>query len=454
MIVGKIIGGIVRSTKAGGGTTLPGKIIRYFRPHFVREVVSGLNIGCVLVTGTNGKTTTAALIASTLKRANISFVHNRTGANLLSGIASALVREKIRELKRSKELGLFEVDEATLPEAIEETNPRVVLINNLFRDQLDRYGELDTLAKKLKMSLEKLGVGSTVILNADDPLVSSIGSNLRCRVIHFGINTDIYSLEGLEHAADSKHCSNCDTRLEYRYHIFGHLGDYRCPKCGAKRPPLDVSAESVELKSFEGSKCLIKTPAGAVEISIPLPGLYNVYNTLGAAAVCLTLGVDLRVITNSIEKFKAAFGRVESIEIEGRKLVMILAKNPAGFNEVIRTLSNLDAKLNVVFALNDNIADGRDVSWIWDVDFENLKGKLSNVICAGIRAWDMALRVKYADTGVDCLSIEPEIGTAMERLLCTAGKNETVYIVPTYTAMLEARRILSKKGYVTPYWEE
>ncbi len=451
---GKIIGSIVRLAGAGGGTTFPGKVVRSLHPRFVPEVLSGLELGCVLVTGTNGKTTTAALVADILKTANIPLVHNRTGANLMSGIASALIKQSLVDLEKYTKLGLFEVDEAVLPEAIDETDPRIVLINNLFRDQLDRYGELDTLAGKMKASVEKLSPESTLILNADDPLVSSIGAHLKCKVIYFGINTDAYSLKGIEHAADSKHCSLCGTRLEYGYHIFGHLGNYRCPKCGAERPDPDVFAESVRLKGFDGSNCSIRTPAGNMELWIPLPGLYNVYNVLGAIAVSLTLGIEPEAIADSIEQFKAAFGRVEKIQIDGRKLVMILAKNPAGFNEVIRALSNIEGGLNIIFALNDNIADGRDVSWIWDVDFENLKGKISRVICSGIRAWDMALRIKYADTEAPFLWIEPHVGRAMERLIESVEKDGTVYVVPTYTAMLDARRILSKKGYVSPYWEE
>jgi UDP-N-acetylmuramyl tripeptide synthase len=450
---GKGLGFSSRLLNVGGGSTLPGRAARRLYPSFVPNMVKELPLGSVLVTGTNGKTTTATLLASILDRTGMTPVHNRTGANLMAGIASALIRESDLGGHLAGRIGLFEVDEAAFPAAVEETSPRLVLVHNLFRDQLDRYGELDTLASLMKEAVRTLDPASVVTLNADDPLVASIGRDLPHEVLYYGIDTDRYSSESMQHAADSKHCTECGSRLTYDYYLFGHMGRYSCPSCGASRPESQVSAVELEMVELEGTRCRVRHPGGQVTLFIPLPGLYNVYNVLAATSCALALGIDIETIKEGIEGFKAAFGRVERLEADGRHILMILAKNPAGFNEVIRTLTGAVGRKNVVFALNDNIADGRDVSWIWDVDFEMFRGGLGSVVCSGIRAADMALRVKYAELGEESLTVEPDLEAALDRGLETARPGETVYLVPTYTAMLELRRSMVKRGLASPYWE-
>jgi UDP-N-acetylmuramyl tripeptide synthase len=453
LALGKGIGSTSRLLKAGGGSTLPGRAARRMSPSFVPNMVKGLPLGCVLVTGTNGKTTTATLLASILDRAEMTPVHNRTGANLLAGIASALIRESDMGGHLAGRIGLFEVDEAAFPAAVEETSPRLVLVNNLFRDQLDRYGELDTLASRMKEAVRTLDPHSVVVLNADDPLVASIGRDLPHEVIYYGIDNDRYGSESMQHAADSKHCTECGSRLTYEYYLFGHMGRYSCPSCGTSRPESRVSAVELEMVELEGTRCSVQYPGGDVSLFIPLPGLYNVYNVLAAMSCAFALGVDTETIKEGIEGFKAAFGRVERVEADGRNILMILAKNPAGFNEVIRTLTGGTGRKNVVLALNDNIADGRDVSWIWDVDFEMLRDRLGEVVCSGIRAADMALRVKYAELGEESIAVEPDLEKALHEGLATVERGETLFVVPTYTAMLTLRRSMVKKGLVAPYWE-
>jgi UDP-N-acetylmuramyl tripeptide synthase len=453
LVIGKFIGSTSRLLKVGGGSTLPGRAARFLSSGLVTNMVKELPLGCVLVTGTNGKTTTATLLASILDRAGMTPVHNRTGANLMAGIASALIRESDLGGRLAGRIGLFEVDEAAFPAAVAETSPRIVVVNNLFRDQLDRYGELDTLATLMKDAVRTLDPESIVALNSDDPLVASIGRNLPHRVLYYGIDTDRYGSGSMQHAADSKHCSECGSRLTYEYYLFGHMGHYRCPSCGASRPESVVSAVELEMVQLEGTRCTVRYPGGETALFIPLPGLYNVYNVLAAISCALSLEIDIETIKQGIESFEAAFGRVEHIEAEGRHILMILAKNPAGFNEVIRTLTRDAGRKNVVLALNDNIADGRDVSWIWDVDFEMLRDRLGKVVCSGIRAADLALRVKYAELGEDSIAVEPDLEAALDRGLQMVEPGETVYLVPTYTAMLELRRRMVKRGLVAPFWE-
>jgi len=326
-------------------------------------------------------------------------------------------------------------------------------VNNLFRDQLDRYGELDTLAAKMKRAAGNLSGDTVIALNADDPLVSSIGEGLAQRVMYFGIDEERYSSSTMQHAADSKHCPACGARLAYDYHLFGHLGKYRCTACGMARPATDVAADELEMLGMKGTRCVLRYPGGTLELVIPLPGLYNVYNILAAMTASLALGVEPEIIGGAVEDFTAAFGRVERMTAAGREIVMILAKNPAGFNEVIRTLTFTPEPKTALIALNDNIADGRDVSWIWDVDFEMFRGRLDSVVCSGIRAWDMSVRLKYAEIMETSMITEPDLSKALDLGLKEAGMGGTLYVVPTYTAMLDLRSTMVRRGMAEPFWE-
>lgn len=451
--MGKAIGATTRALKLGGGSTLPGRVARGISPKFIPSMVGGLPLGCALITGTNGKTTTSALLASMLDRAGLSPVHNRTGANLMAGIASALIRESDLSGNLASRIGLFEVDEAALPAAILDTAPRLVLVNNLFRDQLDRYGELDTLARRMKESITDMDTAATIALNADDPLVASIGSGSGQKVVYFGIDANRYASDTMQHAADSKHCAECGSPLTYEYYLFGHMGKYSCPSCGRARPEPEVAAADVKMLGMQGTSCTVRYPGGVTSLRIPLPGLYNVYNVLAAMAAGLSLGVEPETVISAVEEFTAAFGRVERVAVGDRNMLMILAKNPAGFNEVIRTLSTQPGRKDLLLALNDNIADGRDVSWIWDVDFEMFAGRLQNVVCSGIRAWDMALRVKYSELAEESLTVEPDLERALDAGLENLIPGGTLFIVPTYTAMLDLRSIMVRRGLVTPFWE-
>jgi lipid II isoglutaminyl synthase (glutamine-hydrolysing) len=452
--MGKTVGASSRLLDLGGGSTLPGRLARGVYQGFVPSMVRKLPEGCILITGTNGKTTTATLLAWILDKAGITPVHNRTGANLMAGIASALIRESDLSGNLAARIGLFEVDEAALPAAIKDTSPRLVLVNNLFRDQLDRYGELDTLASRMKKAIAGLDDAAVVALNSDDPLVASIGIGLKQNIVFYGIESDRYASSTMQHAADSKHCPYCESPLEYKYYLFGHMGRYHCPECRRMRPPPRVAATDLEMLGMEGTRCTLSYPGGTTTVFIPLPGLYNVYNILAATTAGLALGVAPDVIFKAIEDFSAAFGRVERVEVNERNVLMILAKNPAGLNEVIRTLNIQPGRKEVLLALNDNIADGRDVSWIWDVEFDMLRGRLGKVVCSGIRAADMALRVKYAQLEEESLAVEPDLEAALDGALETVAPGGTLYVVPTYTAMLELRRIMVKRGLVTPFWEE
>ncbi|HEX2231823.1 MAG TPA: MurT ligase domain-containing protein, partial [Thermoleophilaceae bacterium] len=382
---------ISRKLGRTGGTTAPGRLLLRLSPRALGRMAKGLERGAVLVSATNGKTTTAAMVAAALERDGRRVVHNRAGSNMSWGVATALLDAG----RDPGQLGLFEVDEAWLPRVARELHPRAYLLSNLFRDQLDRYGELELLADRWAELVAEQHGRASFVLNADDPLVADLGRG-RNGVTYFGLDDDSQALPDMQHAADSKHCRKCGSPYAYEAVYLGHLGRYRCPNCGRERPVPDVSATRVELHGMSGSSMGLRTPRGELSLTLPLPGLYNVYNALAAAALALDLGVPLATVGQALEGFAGAFGRVETIPVDGRSLSILLVKNPAGANEVLRTLTLEEGRLDLWLALNDRIADGRDVSWIWDADFELLAGRVRRVTCSGTRAEEMALRLKYA----------------------------------------------------------
>jgi UDP-N-acetylmuramyl tripeptide synthase len=440
--------GLSRLAGAGGGTTLPGKLLWKLDPGAVDRLAARLPQGSALVSATNGKTTTAAMAARILGPSR-RLAHNRAGANLVSGVASALVAA------RDAELGLFEVDEAALPEVARRLGPRAVSLGNLFRDQLDRYGELELLAGRWREMARALPPEAVLVANGDDPQLGELAlahDPRTCTV--FGLDDPRHAATELQHAADSKWCVRCGTPYEYAAAYIGHLGDYRCPSCGHARPPLDVCAREIELNGLERVSFTLVAPEGSRRVELRVPGLYNVYNALAAAGLARAVGVPLDDVVAGLHGFSAAFGRFERIAIGDRSLLVLLIKNPAGANEVVRTLVAGGAPRLLLVALNDEIADGRDVSWIWDVDFEPLLDGLERLIASGGRAAALALRFKYAGLSEDAIEVVPSLEQALDRGLELTPPGGELAALPTYTAMLSLRDLVSRRGFVRPYWEE
>jgi UDP-N-acetylmuramyl tripeptide synthase len=445
----RAVGAASRASGRGGGTTLPGRLLLRLEPEAIARLGARLERGTTIVSATNGKTTTAGMIAAILAADGRRPVHNRAGSNMTWGVATAL-------LEQSGEEGLFEVDEAWLPRVAAQLDPSLIVLGNLFRDQLDRYGEMEALAGEWA-SLVAASDGRTgFVLNADDPTIADLGrdgdGSPRAGVTYFGIEDAAQALPEFQHAFDAKHCRRCEHPYEYERAFVGHLGHYACPSCGASRPAADVAATAIELRGMEGSELVLRTPAGPMRLELPLPGLYNVYNALAAVAAALRLGVPAQLVPPALAGMQAAFGRVETIAIEEAQLSILLIKNPAGANEVLRTL-RLEAgveRLDLWIALNDRIADGRDVSWIWDADFELLAERVRRVVCAGTRAAEMALRLKYAGWPEEALAVEPDVEASLDRAVAGAGPR--LFALPTYTALLELRRLLAGRGLAKDFW--
>jgi lipid II isoglutaminyl synthase (glutamine-hydrolysing) len=353
---------------------------------------------------------------------------------------------------RDAELGLFEVDEAALPEVAARVRPRAVCLGNLFRDQLDRYGELEHVAAGWRAAVRSLPAEAALSLNGDDPQVGELARD-RPGAIVFGVDDPSCARPSLQHAADSKYCVRCGTPYEYAAAYVGHLGDYRCPNCGHARPPLTVAAREIRLHGLEAAAFRLETPDGTREVRLRVPGLYNVYNALAAASLARSLGATLDEIAEGLGRFSAAFGRFERIAIGDRRVLMLLIKNPAGANEAVRTIVDGGAPSLAVIALNDAIADGRDVSWIWDVDFEPLVPGLERLIATGDRAAELALRFKYAGMDANAIEVLPSLDRALDRGLELTPPGAELVLLPTYTAMLSLRKVISQRGFVRPYWE-
>jgi lipid II isoglutaminyl synthase (glutamine-hydrolysing) len=439
------VGVVSRAAGRGGGTTLPGKLLWKLDPGAVDALASRLPAGVVLVSGTNGKTTTTAMAARILGRDH-RLAWNRAGANLLSGIASALLTAD------GADLGLLEVDEAALPEAIERTRPRAILLTNLFRDQLDRYGELEVVAERWRAAVDRLPDETILVVNGDDSVVADLADG-RDRAVRFGLDDERHARPSLQHAADSKYCLRCGAPYVYEAAYVGHLGNYRCEVCGHARPQLDVVAQEIDHVGMHGSRFRLVSGHGEIDVELALPGLYNVYNAVAASALALALDTQPGGVAAGLEGFSAAFGRFERIPAGGKRIVMLLIKNPAGANEALRTLETGVPPV-LVIALNDAIADGRDVSWIWDVDFEPILPHVERVVASGDRAAELGLRLAYGGLPDDRLEIVPGLEAALDRGLELVEAGTELVVLPTYTAMLALRGVLAERGLVRPYWEE
>jgi UDP-N-acetylmuramyl tripeptide synthase len=514
VISGRAVGAISRRLHLGGGTSIVGVVAQRLYPPIVEHLASQLEYGSILVAGTNGKTTTSSFIAAILSNAGLRVWRNREGSNLMRGIASSLIIRAMPngQLRRSgKAIAVLEVDEAVLPQAAQSVSPRVCVLTNLFRDQLDRYGEVDSVIALWNQAVKKLPVDTTLVLNADDPSIAHLGESFSGSVLYYGIDDSSLDLmkqqnTGERHQVSDAHtCPHCGSTFTYAVRFYSHIGHYSCPNCGLQRPQPTIRATRVQTESFDRLRIQVATPTHQGEVIIPLPGLYNVYNALAAIATAQALDIEWEPIQQGLEQARPAFGRGEQVQAQGRTLRLLLAKNPTGFNEVLRTLFSDGTPRHVLFILQDNIADGRDISWIWDVDFERAVGQMKTLVVGGTRALDLALRLKYAGvTQEDMIVVPPTplrvarkegalnehtrsmrkvsqvvsrglgkrsvkiiepgssrqttrvfgLKNAIDVALNSTPAGETLFIVPTYTGLLEVHRELEQRGLTPHYWEE
>ena len=458
-------GWLSRKLGRGGGTTLPGVVLLKLRPKAVAELSADLQHGAVLVSATNGKTTTTRLLGSALNAAGYNLVTNTEGSNLERGIATALLKTS------DADLGLFEVDEAALGAVARASRPAVVVLMNLFRDQLDRYGELETLVDLWKDILDDLETQPrppTLVLNADDPNIAALGQG-RSNVVWFGIDDTTHAIAHREHAADATTCRSCGSELHHSAVLVGHLGHWSCPTGDATRPTPIVAATAIELSTTVQSVTLsypadiaAAEASGPQELTVssPLPGLHNTYNIVATFAAAWALSqrtgrpLEADAVAQRIADTAPAFGRGETVAVGDMQVQLLLAKNPTGVNQNIRTILSEPGPLHVLILLNDRTADGQDISWIWDVDWEPLQSRLASLTLSGDRAWDLALRFRYGGFDMDQVRVAPEPEKALDLALDAIPAGATLHVLPTYTAMLDLRQVLSDRGHTTAYWSE
>lgn len=424
IVFGKIISKLFRILNLGDGSTWPGHIALGANKIFIKQVLAKSKTKIIIVAGTNGKTTTASLIKTALKKSGKRVFQNKSGANLLNGIASSLVLHSSILGELNFDYAIFEIDENALPQILKQCKPDYLILLNLFRDQLDRYGEVNIVASRWADAIKNLTNKTTLILNADDPQIAHLAKNANANAVYFGFNDLNHENKKIQHSADSDYCPNCGTKLIYKQIVFSHLGDWHCENCGLKRPKLDIGNFPI----------------------YPLPGTYNKYNTHAAVLLLRKVGLSKTDIEESLKYFEPAFGRQEIIDYKNKNVQIFLSKNPTSFNESFQTISDLGAK-TLLIVLNDRIPDGRDVSWIWDVDFPGIKS-FDNILISGERVYDMALRLKY-ELGIKNYELKvkahEDLKQAIDEGIGQLEKNETLFILPTYSAMLESRKILTGK---------
>lgn len=425
ILAGKTLSKISKQLNLGNGSTWPGHIALKANPTFIEDSLKNSPTKIIMVAGTNGKTTTSRMIRTVLEGNDLAVIHNESGANLLNGIASTLVLRANHNGKITADYAIFEVDENALPQALSRITPNYLIILNLFRDQLDRYGEVDTVAQKWQKALEKLPETTQLLLNADDPRVAHLASNTKAQASFFGLEKKVSGTTS-EHSADSLFCPRCGEKLTYDSKTYSHLGHWHCPHCKLQRP----ETEKIQVPFY------------------PLSGTYNEYNTIAVVLLAKLLSLPENKVEAALHTVKPAFGRQEIIQVGDKKVQLFLSKNPTGFNESLKTISELGAK-HLLLVLNDRVADGHDVSWIWDVDFESFINQFSSVTISGDRVYDMGLRLKYTSTNWQMANskwkIEENLAKAITIALEQTTTEQPLFVLPTYTAMLEVRKIISGK---------
>ena len=439
---GKIVSSVMRML-GKKGTTFPGVVARKIYTDIIKYLALSFKEGTVIITGTNGKTTTNNLLASILQTAGYKVAFNREGANMLTGITGALLQNTGYNGKSRADILLLEVDEATVPGLCEQLTPRLAVVTNFFRDQLDRYGELDTTINMVKKALP---ADTELILNADDPLVAQIGLNKE-QVFYYGVQSLPSSKEEGDETREGRYCASCGQELSYTLFHYGQLGIYECTACGFKRPEPNLQAREVS-PGEQGIS--FRIDESCQSYSIPLLGSYNLYNALAAFCAADRLEIDRKYIRTGLKQFISDAGRMEHFNLPGYDLTLTLVKNPTGFNQVIQTLAEIEKPVHLLIAINDLAADGRDISWLWDIDFEHLASKrtdLPSLLCSGLRAEDMALRLKYAGFLEERITIESSLTKAVDMLGDFPGIDKgAVFILPTYTALFPLRDILVSKS--------
>lgn len=432
-----------------GGTALPGRIALKICPDLLHELAK--NVNTVLITGTNGKTTSCRIAEQLLKEAGFPCFANRGGANLAQGITTEFAMNSSITGKPRIPWAVIECDEAAAKSVCRSIRPKAILVTNVFSDQLDRFGDVSNTLESIRAGL-KNAPEAILCLNADCSLSATLADELPNRVVWYGVETEIYR-QRVEEVSDAPRCSVCGSEYVYAWQTYGHLGGFRCSKCGFSRPAADVAVTQILEQSTDYTRVMLRLENKEFSTVIGVPGGFNVYNTAGVSALGLALNISKEAILRAPEHFRCGFGRMEKIDMNGTPARMILIKNPAGCNQTLNFLTNLEENALFTICLNDYAGDGTDISWIWDADFERLTDlgdRLTQVFCAGTRADEMALRLKYAGLPMEKLRIFSDYDIMIDAM---CQQQAQVIMMPTYSAMLSLREKLGQRFQLKEFWE-
>ena len=453
---GKLAGASGRLLGVGGGTSLPGLIARRIDPNILKSVVGASKAKKIVITGSNGKTTTARMTAAMAASDGKRVSHNRAGSNMLQGVTAVAVNFADVFGRLNSDVLLFEIDEGTMPLVMPEIQPDVVVVTNIFRDQLDRYGELYSVARALDRTLEDLPETSTILLNGNDPQVANFGQKAKAKRLFFGLESTEVGMPVPEQSADVIRCIHCQEDLLYEVAYMSHLGIYRCPNCGYTLPPLDIAATTIKLApDGQGPTHVeMRTPQGTMVLEIALPGVHNVYNAAAAIGASLAAGLEKEKLAAALANIRPAFGRLEKIQAGDQTIYLSFVKNPTSFNLILRLIAQHPGKMHVLLAASHTIVDGEDFSWLWDVDAEAVAQDIADVVCSGNKPEELAMRLKYAEVPIYKISMIEDREAALDAALKNAGPGGTLYILSSYTPTNELRRIMQKRGWVKHVWQE
>ncbi|GCE19896.1 hypothetical protein KDK_36960 [Dictyobacter kobayashii] len=431
-------------------------IARRIDPNVLKSVVGGSKAKKIVITGSNGKTTTARMTAAIADAAGHRVSQNRTGSNLLQGVTSVAVNFSDLFGRLESDVLLFEIDEATIPLAVPEIQPDVVVITNIFRDQLDRYGELYAVARALNEMLESLPETATILLNGNDPQVANFGVNAKAKRLFFGLETKDIGTPVPEQSADIIRCIHCNSDFNYEVAYLSHLGLYRCPECGYTLPNLDIAVTSAALaENGEGpSHIKLRTPKGEMKLEIPLPGVHNIYNAAAAIGAAMAAGFPLDTVQTAMTNIRTAFGRMEKIQAGDKTIYLSFVKNPTSFNLMLRLIAQHPGKKHLLLAMSHTVVDGQDFGWLWDVELEDLAPDILDAVCSGNKTEELAMRLKYAEVSTDKISLVEDREAALDAAIKQVEPGGTLYIMSGYTPTQELRRVMQKRGWVKHFWEE
>jgi UDP-N-acetylmuramyl tripeptide synthase len=450
--VGKAASRATRLIGRGGGTAITGMVARSVDPSILDKLVRRAGVPVVAITGSNGKTTTARFAAALLRGEGIAVRHNSAGANLIQGVTSLAVGAADWRGRLPDGVLVVEVDEGALPRVAPETMPRALLVTDLFRDQLDRFGEIYAVADAIESVALALPTESALIVNADDPMVATLAEKRQGRRVTFGLAIK-HSTDQITRAADTIRCPRCRADLKYRYVYLSHMGDYSCPKCGFARPKTDVTVTALDVLGLDRTRCEIRTPKGKLTVEIPQSGVHIAYDVAAAIAILVGLDVPLEHAAESLASVGPAFGRLEKIDADGITVFLAFAKNPTSYNTTLRALATEDEPRQLLIAASNTLVDGEDFGWLWDVDFESMAPKVERVVVSGTRADELANRLHYAGVGSGKLTVIEDRPAALDEALGHLPMSGRLVILSGYTPLIELRNEMSRRGWAGRYWD-